>query len=138
MPAKKIVVVDDEESIRKTFFLILNKNYKVYLAKDGEEALARFKNVQVDLVIADYRLPDMNGLDLIGALRQTGYRGEVIMISAFAELIEPDTSVPTPHQSFLRQTPRSQRPEPVDRLSPDQGRFSGRPGGLTAFVSFLF
>lgn len=91
MPAKKIVVVDDEESIRKTFFLILNKNYKVYLAKDGEEALARFKNVQVDLVIADYRLPDMNGLDLIGALRQTGYRGEVIMISAFAELIEPDT-----------------------------------------------
>jgi DNA-binding response OmpR family regulator len=91
MPAKKIVVVDDEESIRKTFFLILNKNYKVYLAKDGEEALARFKNVQVDLVIADYRLPDMNGLDLIGALRQSGYRGEVIMISAFAELIEPDT-----------------------------------------------
>lgn len=91
MPAKKIVVVDDEESIRKTFFLILNKNYKVYLAKDGQEALARFKNVQVDLVIADYRLPDMNGLDLIGALRQSGYRGEVIMISAFAELIEPDT-----------------------------------------------
>jgi YesN/AraC family two-component response regulator len=91
MPTKKIVVVDDEESIRKTFFLILNKNYRVYLAKDGEEALARFKNVQVDLVIADYRLPDMNGLDLIGALRQSGYRGEVIMISAFAELIEPDT-----------------------------------------------
>jgi DNA-binding response OmpR family regulator len=91
MPAKKIVVVDDEESIRKTFFLILNQNYKVYLAKDGQEALARFKNVQVDLVIADYRLPDMNGLDLIGALRQSGYRGEVIMISAFAELIEPDT-----------------------------------------------
>jgi YesN/AraC family two-component response regulator len=91
MPTKKIVVVDDEESIRKTFFLILNKNYRVYLAKDGEEALARFKNTQVDLVIADYRLPDMNGLDLIGALRQSGYRGEVIMISAFAELIEPDT-----------------------------------------------
>jgi len=90
MPTKKIVVVDDEESIRKTFFLILNKNYRVYLAKDGEEALARFKNVPVDLIIADYRLPDMNGLDLIGSLRQAGYRGEVIMISAFAELIEPD------------------------------------------------
>jgi DNA-binding response OmpR family regulator len=91
MPTKKIVVVDDEESIRKTFFLILNKNYRVYLAKDGEEALARFKNVPVDLIIADYRLPDMNGLGLIESLRQAGYRGEVIMISAFAELIEPDT-----------------------------------------------
>jgi len=91
MAIKKIVVVDDEESIRKTFFLILNKNYRVYLAKDGAEALARFKNVPVDLMIADFRLPDMNGLDLVEAMRQAGYRGEVIMISAFADLIEPDT-----------------------------------------------
>jgi len=90
MAVKKIVVVDDEESIRKTFFLILNKNYRVYLAKDGEEALARFKNAPVDLVIADYRLPDMNGVALVEALRRAGYHGEVIMISAFAELIEPD------------------------------------------------
>jgi DNA-binding NtrC family response regulator len=91
MAVKKIVVVDDEESIRKTFFLILNKNYRVYLAKDGEEALARFKSAPVDLMIADYRLPDMDGVALVDAMRRAGYRGEVIMISAFAELIEPDT-----------------------------------------------
>ena len=90
MATKKIVVVDDEESIRKTFFLILNKNYRVYLAKDGGEALARFKNAAVDLVIADYRLPDMSGIDLVGSLRRSGYGGEIILISAFAELIEPD------------------------------------------------
>lgn len=90
MAVKKIIVVDDEESIRKTFFLILNKSYKVHLAKDGTEALARFKNAVVDLVIADYRLPDMNGVELVEAMRKSGYGGEVILISAFADLIEPD------------------------------------------------
>lgn len=90
MPGKKIVVVDDDETIRKTFFLILNQNYRVYLAKDGQEVLDRFKKSDVDLVIADYRLPTMNGLELVAALRKEGYRGEVILISAHADMIEPD------------------------------------------------
>jgi len=90
MPGKKIVVVDDDETIRKTFFLILNQNYRVYLAKDGQEVLDRFKKSDVDLIIADYRLPSMNGLELVAALRKEGYRGDVILISAHADMIEPD------------------------------------------------
>ncbi|HQH46595.1 MAG TPA: response regulator [Candidatus Aminicenantes bacterium] len=90
MAAKKIVIVDDEESIRKTFFLILNKSYRVYLAKDGAEAQSRFKSTSIDLMIADYRLPDMNGIELVESLRRNGYGGEVILISAYADLIEPE------------------------------------------------
>ena len=90
MLGQKIVIVDDEESIRKTFFLILNKQYRVYLAKDAEEALARFKGPTVDLLIVDYRLPDMNGVELVARLREQGFRGEAILISAHVELIEPD------------------------------------------------
>jgi two-component system nitrogen regulation response regulator NtrX len=90
MPGKKIVVVDDDETIRKTFFLILNQAYRVYLAKDGREVLERFKKSDVDLIIADYRLPAMDGIELVSALRKAGYRGEVILISAHADMIEPD------------------------------------------------
>lgn len=90
MPGKKIVVVDDDETIRKTFFLILNQTYRVYLAKDGQEVLDRFKKADVDLIIADYRLPSMNGIELVAALRKAGYRGDVILISAHADMIEPD------------------------------------------------
>jgi len=90
MLGKKIVVVDDDENIRKTFFLILNKSYRVYLAKDGQEVLDRFKKADVDLVIADYKLPSMTGVELVAELRKNGYRGEVIMISAHPDMIEPD------------------------------------------------
>jgi len=89
MLGKKIVVVDDEESIRKTFFLILNKKYRVYLAKDAQETLARFKGSSIDLLIVDFRLPDMTGVELIARMREQGFRGEAMLISAHAELIEP-------------------------------------------------
>ena len=90
MLAKKIVIVDDDENIRKTFFLILNKQYRVYLAKDGQEVLDRFKKTDIDLIIADYKLPGMNGVDLVVELRKNGYKGAIIMISAHPDMIEPD------------------------------------------------
>jgi len=88
MLGKKIVVVDDDESIRKTFFLILNKKYRVYLAKDPQEALTRFKKAKVDLIIADYKLPYLSGLEMISEFRKAGYEGEVILISAFPDLVK--------------------------------------------------
>lgn len=87
MLGKKIVVVDDDETIRKTFFLILHKNYRVYLAKDCQEALDRFKEAKVDLIIADYKLPHLTGLELIAKFRESGYKGEAMLISAYPDLI---------------------------------------------------
>jgi DNA-binding NtrC family response regulator len=88
MPGKKIVIVDDDESIRKTFFLLLGKKYRVYPVKDSEEALARFSNAKVDLVIADYKLPCLNGMELIKRLRASGFEGEAMLISAHPDLVK--------------------------------------------------
>lgn len=90
MSEKKIIVVDDDESIRKTFFLILHENYRVYLAKDSREALQRFKNAKIDLIIADLKLPGLNGLEMIKEFRDSGYRGDAILISAYPDLIKLD------------------------------------------------
>jgi len=87
MIEKKIVVIDDDESIRKTFFMILHGKYKVYLAKDSKEALQRFGKTQIDLIIADLKLPDLNGLETIGKFRKSGFKGEVILISAYPGLV---------------------------------------------------
>jgi DNA-binding response OmpR family regulator len=87
MIGKRIVVIDDDEFIRKTFFLILNKKYCVYLAADANEALARFKNPDIDLIIVDYKLPRFTGIEFIRKFRESGYRGQAILISAFPDLV---------------------------------------------------
>ena len=87
MLKKRIVVVDDDESIRKTFFMILYENYHVYLAKDSHEALQRFETTKVDLIITDLKLPDFDGIEMISRFRDAGYRGEVILISAYPDLV---------------------------------------------------
>ncbi|UCE39729.1 MAG: response regulator [Candidatus Aminicenantes bacterium] len=87
---KRVVIVDDDESIRKTFYLILNSDYMVYLAKDAEEMLQRFQGTEIDLIIADLKLPHLNGLDMITKFRKTGYKGEVILISAYPDLLDPE------------------------------------------------
>ena len=90
MSDKKIIIVDDDESIRKTFFLILQKDYRVYLAKDSKEALQRFKRAKIDLIIADFKLPYLNGVEMISKFRELGYRGNVILISAYPDLVNVD------------------------------------------------
>lgn len=87
---KAVVVVDDDESIRKTFFLILHEKYRVYLAEDSLEALERFRKTNIDLIIADLKLPSITGLEMIAKFRESGYRGEVILISAFPDLLKID------------------------------------------------
>lgn len=87
MAAKKIVVVDDDKNIRKTFNLLLGKKYKVFSAKDSKEALARLRTSPADLVIADYKLPGMNGLELIKKLRESGFEGGAMLISAHPDLV---------------------------------------------------
>ncbi|MCX8159441.1 MAG: response regulator [Candidatus Saccharicenans sp.] len=90
MPEKRIVIVDDDESIRKTFFLLLSDKYNVYLARDAREALARFEKAPVDMIIADLRLPQKSGLQMIVDFRQAGYQGRIILISACADQVKPD------------------------------------------------
>ncbi len=87
MAEKKIIVVDDDESIRKTFFLMLKKKYRVFLARDSEEALRDHKTCKFDLIIADLKLPRLNGLEMISRFRELGFRGEAILISAHPDCV---------------------------------------------------
>ncbi|OGD14371.1 MAG: hypothetical protein A2V76_02135 [Candidatus Aminicenantes bacterium RBG_16_63_14] len=88
MTAKKIVLVDDDETIRKTFVLLLGKKYRVTSLKDPRQALARLKSSRADLVIADYRLPYLNGMELIKRLRENGFAGEAMLITAHPDEVK--------------------------------------------------
>ncbi len=83
----KILVVDDEEGAQELFNIILtDEGYDVSLASCADEALALLKNNTYNLVISDIKMPKMDGLQLLQEIRKTGYKTDVIMVTAYGEV----------------------------------------------------
>jgi len=67
---KVILVADDSPSIRKfVSFSLTMQGYEVISACDGMEALEKLPNSKVDLVVTDLNMPNMDGFELIKAIR---------------------------------------------------------------------
>ncbi|HGJ63949.1 TPA: response regulator [bacterium] len=90
MPAK-ILVVDDEKSIREILTIVLeNQGYNVIPLSDGVEAIERFKTENFDLAIVDINLPSIGGIEVLRRIKQLNSDTEVVMVSGYASL---DTAV---------------------------------------------
>ena len=81
-----IIVIDDYDHIRSTFASYLeNFGYQVKMAKDGTEAKTLVEENIFDIAILDVCLPDINGLDLLGKLKQVQPTLEVIICTGHTE-----------------------------------------------------
>lgn len=79
---KTVLLVEDEESFVDALTVGLDlEGFKVEVARDGLEALARFDDVRPDLVLLDVMLPRMSGLDVCRQLRKKS-RVPIIMVTA--------------------------------------------------------
>src|SRR5438045_5689393 len=77
-----ILLVDDEDSVQKLLAYPLERDgFRVLQARDGEEALARFADEQVDLVVLDLMLPKLDGLEVCKRLRAQS-QVPIIMLTA--------------------------------------------------------
>lgn len=77
-----ILLVDDEDAVRRVLAFPLEKDgYEVVQAADGEEALERFSEHDVDLVVLDVMLPRLDGLEVCKRLRATS-SVPIIMLTA--------------------------------------------------------
>lgn len=85
---RTILIVDDEPENRRIYAEILNDlGYRTIEEPDGESALSAISSgPPVDLVIADYRMPKMNGLQFIESLRNIMPAVPMIMVTAFANV----------------------------------------------------
>ena len=80
--AATILLVDDEESIQKLLTYPLERDgYRVVQARDGDEALRRFAEEPIDLVVLDVMLPKLDGLEVCKQLRATSFV-PIIMLTA--------------------------------------------------------
>jgi two-component system nitrogen regulation response regulator NtrX len=82
-----ILVVDDEVAIRDSLHMILEyEGYRVEEAGNGSQALAKVAERAPDAIVLDIKMPEMDGLELLKALRERGYDMPVLMISGHADV----------------------------------------------------
>jgi len=79
---RKVLVVDDEDSIRSSLSLLLKSNFQVCTASDGQEALEVFDSESPDIVLLDLMMPRLDGIETLKRLREKNHSLPVIMLSA--------------------------------------------------------
>ncbi len=87
----KILVVDDEKSIRNTLKDILTyEKYEVIVAENGKDALKIAGNAAFDMVFCDIKMSGMDGIEVLEKLQETQPDLPVVMISGHGSI---DTAV---------------------------------------------
>jgi len=83
----KILIVDDDETIRKSITTVLEeKGYLVDTAENGRAAIRKSEKEVYSLALIDIRLPDMDGVQLLTALKETAPKMVKIIITGYPSL----------------------------------------------------
>jgi signal transduction histidine kinase len=85
---KRILIVDDEEEIRDLLHQALRRSagLHVELAEDGEEALEKIQKDNFDLVLADWKMPKMDGLQLVDEIAKIQPETITVLMSGYGTL----------------------------------------------------
>jgi len=102
MTGAQILVVDDDPTFRMTTAALLEADgYAVDTAPDGQQAVERLKGRQFDLLLVDLRMPGIDGISLVEALRLWGHGIPILMISGFGTVDSAVRALQTGVDDFL-------------------------------------
>jgi CheY-like chemotaxis protein len=85
----RILCIDDEETILFTRrFLLERAGYRVLTASTGKEGIAIFRDQPIDMVILDYWMAGLNGLDVATEMRRINRKTPIIISSGYAPILD--------------------------------------------------
>ncbi len=83
----KILVVDDEKEMRELFADILRqRGHDTFVAPDGKSALEQVKKLGPALVVLDFKLPDMDGIEVLSKIKGLDAATEVLIITGYGDI----------------------------------------------------
>ena len=98
---KSILVVDDEEVIRDFLTEVLEDDFNVSTACDGDIAIETLKVEKFDIVITDMKMPKVSGEEVVKYVNQSCPDTNVIIISGYSSLYSVSQSVSSGAVAFL-------------------------------------
>jgi DNA-binding response OmpR family regulator/anti-sigma regulatory factor (Ser/Thr protein kinase) len=85
-PEISILYVEDDQAMREAVASSLSRRFeKVYICSSAEEALDIFKKYYIDMILTDYVLPGISGIELIAAVRQKNWDLPIVLITGYAD-----------------------------------------------------
>ncbi|HTH50518.1 MAG TPA: response regulator, partial [Pyrinomonadaceae bacterium] len=82
-----IIIVDDEQSYRQLLTLVFEEEgHDVRTAMNGRQALEAFAERPAEVIVSDVKMPDMDGIEMLRAVRETQPDVGVVLMTAFASV----------------------------------------------------
>ena len=86
-PAKKILIIDDEENMRHMLASILSRHgYAIETVGNGRDGLNILQKKEFDFILCDIKMPVMGGMDFLREARQLDHSSTIIMMSAYGSI----------------------------------------------------
>jgi CheY-like chemotaxis protein len=100
---KRILIVDDEANIAMVLAACATRlgRCDVDMAYSGQQALTAFQRQAYDLVITDYRMPDMSGLELAKAMRRQAPQVRIVLMTAYDTINLREEAARLPVDEYL-------------------------------------
>jgi two-component system, NtrC family, response regulator HydG len=84
---KKVLIIDDDTDLCLLLSRFLTKNgYETAIAPSGQKGIALYNSEPFDAVICDFRLGDMNGIQVINALKKTNPHAPILIITGYSDI----------------------------------------------------
>lgn len=85
MTNPRILLVDDDtQFLEATEYMLKYENYDVITAKNGEEAIKKYKESRPDIVLMDLKMPIMNGYDAFFRIKKESPDAKIVFTSSYA------------------------------------------------------
>ena len=98
----KILVVEDDPLAAETVVeLLSSQNHTYEIAEDGAEALSRLKHYWYDLVILDWQLPGLSGLELCRSYRAAGGKTPILMLTGKIDIEQKERGLDSGADDYL-------------------------------------
>jgi DNA-binding NtrC family response regulator len=85
MSKKQMLIVDDNDSLRAALQAVFEDDYELEFAASGEEALMKYHRRVPQVVLMDYKMPGLDGLETLQRLQTEAQKSPVVLMSAYDE-----------------------------------------------------